>query len=630
MKSLNGLARLLEVPLDYYSVRLPMTVEYGEAVSLRLLFSAFVMGIIDGYSRVQFGDTPGSAVLPRYQRTWVHYLAFLAPQHAERVLHCVEPGPLHDGLARALLPTLDAIHRFFDHGHTKSDYFPIPITSQYSWYQRRLELTMRPPPDAETQRSIEASVFLEESFVSMASLNEAAARQAKLVVVSLRPDVKSLVQRVQSLTDIVVDTGGQGSERARVSANAYRLLDESIFALRSRRKDKFPITYNFAREFPLRDPQKAKFFHVDRKSVRDLLRTFERRNGVRLWCSVRRSGKTTACFDLPSATGGSVVISQTCGASLHEGTDTLFYRRVVEAIDSSHKIPDEFVANTIQECLPIGTVASRAVLVLDEYETLFGLLKSVAPESSTRYLVVQPILNQLMSFSHGNLLVFLGQQPDAHFILMDQNQLAPYVDQEPFPLFEHVSGTSTGEYSELVKKVFAGRIDFTGAFVDALFSETAGHPFLTVNVLCGFVDWLIDEQRPQVGLRVDEEDFAKFARRKLTLESINLSQDYEFFREAAAAAMSQQSFDRSRWLYVAYWVLRLIVKTRPRSFRVRRRDFDAFTQRIPIPTGTQLPSSSEILRSTSQANFLSYDDRFVQVKIRTLGRIAASVRPNID
>lgn len=626
-KSLAGLARFLEVPLDYYSVRLSRIADYGSAVALRLLFSSAVSGIIEGYSRVSFDDAQGSSVLPRFERTWVHYVAFLTPQHAERILSCIDPGPLRDGLEISLLPALDAVHQFFDSAHRGENYFPIPTTAQYSWYQRRLEITMRPPPDSEAQRSVEAIAFLEPGFVSMAGLNEALARQARLIVADLRPDTKSLVEESRGLSEITVDAA-EGT-RTRTAMDAYRVLDNAIYALRSRRKEKFPITYNFAREFPLRDPQKAKFFHVDRKSVRDLLRTFERRNGVRLWCSVRRSGKTTACFDLPSATGGSIVVSQTCGASLEEGADTHFYRRIIDAVDAGRKVRDEFVSDTVAECLPIGTDATRIVLVLDEYETLFGLLRSVDSDSSARYMVVQPILNQLMTFSHDNLLVFLGQQPDAHFILMDQNQLAPYVDQEPFPLFEHVEGTATGEYSELVGKVFSGRIDFNAAFMDALFLETGGHPFLTVNVLWEFVDWLIEEERPQVGLRVDDGDFKEFSRRRLSLGSISLSSDYEFFREAATAAMSEQSFLRSRWLYVAYWIVRLIATDYPRAFRLPRREFEVLTKKIPVPEGCDLPNSAEILRSTSQANFLSFDDRFVWVKIRVLGRIAASVRPEI-
>lgn len=626
-KSVNGLARFLEVPLDYYSTRLSRTSDYQTAVALRLLFSSVVCGIISGYSQLKFENSTGRSMLPRYQRTWVHYLAFLAPQHLEKVINCVQTGPFRDGITSSLLPVLDAIHRFFDQAHQGEDYLPIPITGQYYWYQRRLEITMRPPPDSEVQRSIEASIFLEDGFVSMAGLNEALARQARLVVADLRPDMKTLIAENQSLAEVVVDAEGV---RPRVAMAAYQILDDAIYSLRSRRRDKFPITYNIARDFPLRDPQKAKFFHVDRKSVRDLLRTFERRNGVRLWCSVRRSGKTTACFDLPSATGGSVVVSQTCGASLEEGADTLFYQRVVDAIDASRKVPDSFVQDVIDECVPIGVEATRFVLVLDEYETLFGLLRSVDPETSVRYLVVQPILNQLMAFSHENLLVFLGQQPDAHFILMDQNQLAPYVDQEPFPLFEHVPETTSGEYSELVRKVFLGRIDFTGGFVDALFTETGGHPFLTVNVLCEFVDWLIESQRPQVGLRVDDQDFSSFSRRRLSLDSISLTADYEFFREAATAAMSHQSFLRSKWLYVAYWILRLIAMRHPKGFRIRRAEFDLLTREIPVPGETPLPSPAEILRTTSQANFLSYDSRYVWVKIRILGRIAASVRPPVS
>ena len=233
-----------------------------------------------------------------------------------------------------------------------------------------------------------------------------------------------------------------------------------------------------------------------------------------------------------------------------------------------------------------------------------------------------------MTFSYDNLLVLLGQQPDAHFILMDQNQLAPYVQQDAFPLFEHAPRTTVGEFPELVRKILTDRIECAASFLDALFAETAGHPYLTANVLAEFVEWQIEEKRPR-GLHVRDADFREFAHRKLNADRILLSPDYQFFRHAAAEAMSAQGYRDNRWLFTAYWVLRELSNNGIGGFRVERSGFPDLMRRIPVPQGEREPDCNEILRSASQANFLSYDDEWVQVRIPTLGRIAAAVRPKV-
>ena len=228
---------------------------------------------------------------------------------------------------------------------------------------------------------------------------------------------------------------GEATRKSRSSTaeRAFTVLDNALYPLRSKLEAKSPITYNFAREFPLLHPDKMSFFHVPRTSVRDLLRTFERRNGVRLWCSVRRSGKTTACFDMETTTGDSVIVGQTCGVPPTADAAT-FYHRVRGAVESGRMVPNSFVENIVTACAPVDIDGRRTVLIIDEYETLFGLLKNAVKDNAgLRYNVVQPILDQLVTFAHDNLLVFLGQQPDAYFILMDQNQLAPYVTQDSFP-----------------------------------------------------------------------------------------------------------------------------------------------------------------------------------------------------
>ena len=62
-------------------------------------------------------------------------------------------------------------------------------------------------------------------------------------------------------------------------------------------------------------------------------------------------------------------------------------------------------------------------------------------------------------------------------------------------------------------------------------------------------------------------------------------------------------------------------------FGVSRSDYQEAASHIPIPKGGHPSDCSELLRTASQANFLSHDDHNVNVRIRALGRIAAAVRP---
>ena len=621
-RAANGLARFLALPLEFYAARASAAADPRSADALRLLLSAAVTGILTGWSSTSFAKETGGELLPRFRRSWMHCSAFLLPRHAERIIAGIETGALSDGLGTSVLPALDALQKFFD--DPGQDYSPLPVTGQYSWHRRRLDINVRPPGNA--QRLIEVSVFLEEGFVSITDLEDAFARQATLVIAPMRPDVQTIVNARAALRDIVVPVE---PDRSRTAKNAFRVWHQAIDKLRSRLQRNAPITYNFAEEFPLEKPDKAPFFHVSRTSVRDLLRTFERRNGVRLWCSVRRSGKTTACLDLGSTSGDPAVVPQTCGQSDREEAQR-FHKNVRQALAAGQMLSETFVKDVVADCATVDVENRRVVFVLDEYETLFDHLDAAAEGSRlTRYNVVQPILNQLASFSHENLLVFLGQKPGAHFILMDQNQLAPYVTQEPFPLFEHTSGKTRGEFPELVDKILGGRVECTADFLDALFAETAGHPFLTANVLVEFVDWLIDTKRPQSALRVDGSDFERFAAGRLQVDQILSSRAYRFFRKAAAEAMSERGFRSNSWLFAAYWIIRRLSSDRADRFAAPLAGLDELTRKIPVPAGERLPDPDELLSSASLANFLERDRDAVAVKIRTLGRIAAAVRPGL-
>ena len=621
-KSIRGLSRFLGLPLDYYSARWSSASGRESGIALREVVSATFSAILHGYEQATFGTTRGDEVLEQTPRSWLHFLAFMTPQHAERILARLPTGPRNRAVTASVLPLLEALQVFFE--RRTDDYIPTPVASHYYSHHNRLDVSLRPPPDARLQRAIEVRLFLATKTVPFGRLTAEIRDQVALVIAPLGPSERKAMQQRPDLQEIVVP---RRPARAPVAEGAFAALERAILSLRQDPIRASPLTYNFAKEFPLHNPGRVANCHVPRTSVRDLLRTFERRNGVRLWCSVRRSGKTTACFDLESTTGEALIISQTCGSSEVQD-DKRFYSRVAEAIGSSGLLPESFLRDVIAECVPVDLEDKRVVLVIDEYETLFGYLQSEAERMPhVRYTVVQPILNQLREFASDNLLVFLGQQPSAYFILMDQNQLAPYVEQDPFPLFEHPLGTTTGEFAELVNQVLRGHIDCKVEFLDSLYEETAGHPYLTVNVLVEFVQWLIDSKRSQRSLRVSGRDFRDFTEKRLSAERIRLSSTYEFFRNTAAAALSQRGYTSNPWLFTSYWTIRLLAEAGQEELRIGREDFEGLMQRIPVPSGVGIPDAAEVLRTSTLANFLAYDERWVAVKVRTLGRIVAATQP---
>lgn len=621
-KSIAGLVRFLDLPLDHYSVRATNTYDQNAILALRSLFSAAAMGIMEGYAAVGFADERGHALLPRFSRRWGHNLAFLTPEAASELVELVEPGPLTGGIERSVIPLLTAIDQLIR--KEREDYFPLPLLGRFSWDDRLLEIGVRAPRSASARRVIEARAYLEGDRAFSSALTEAGARNVALVVAPLRPHVREFVRERGTLAAMVADT--HDLEADATVERAVEVLARTIHSLRSRRTGP-AIAHNIAREFPLKTPSMMPFYRVERTSVRDLLSAFDRTNGVRLWCSVRRSGKTTACFGLDFTAADSVIVSQTCGTGPSSNA-RLFFDRVSDAVASSSRLAGNFVEASVGDCAPVAPDGRRQVLIIDEYETLFGFLRAAAERDAyVRYTVVQPLLNQFVEFARDNLLVLLGQQPDAHFILMDQNQLAPYVRQDPFPLFEHVSGSRAGEFGQLVAKVFAERIGCDPGFLGALHDETAGHPFLTVNVLCSLVDWLIEQKRPYRGLSLTQGDFDEFRSAGLQRRQLAISRDYGFFRHAAADAMGRRGYDVNPWLFTVYWVLREISGNATEDFSIGRRDLGDLMQRIPAPG--PLPDENDMLRTASQANFLRYDEDRVGVRVRTLGRLAAAVRPGL-
>jgi hypothetical protein len=615
-KSLAGLQRFLDLPLEFYSARLGEAHRDGIAVPLRRLCSAMVFGILNGYTQVKF-DMFGSQALPRFPRSWAHVMPFLTSTDLSDLVATLEAGDFADGVQDSVLPLVKAIDVFLDNQPTLA---PLPALSQYVEETRRIDVSLQVPPTLNSSRLVEIQCYMQQQFVHLHLIEDAAGRAVTAVVAPLRSDLRGLLASTDRFADLVVPTDDSASGRLR------EVLHEVVYENSSTSPDR-PITFNFAAVFPLENPFLVKFKHVYRLSVRRLMSSYERRNGVRLWCSVRRSGKTTACAsDLDATSGNTIVIPQSCSSTGVITGGDVFYKEVQQALESGQRLPEDFVHTAVAKCAPDRrTSDSRVVFILDEYEILFGDMRtSLAAREQLRYTVVQPLLDQLVAFTRDNLLIFMGQQPNAHFILMDHNQLSPVVEQDSFPLFTHDPlSRSTGEFYQLLQMVLSSHVELDDEFVTRIYNETGGHPFLTVKLLMSFMDWLIETRCPISFLApVKAEYFDDFASSNLNGISILHNSNYDFFKGIAASHLGSSGRIKESWLHSVYSALRGIALCSPNSLSLTMDDY--ITVLAPDCAGM---SPHELLATATRANFLIVQNGQVRPRIPLLARIAAAVTP---
>lgn len=612
IKARGGLQRFLDIPIEYYSAALARGPIASEAVALRKLVSGELAGVILGFAQCQFGPQTGGEVLLDKVDQWVHVLAFLTGPDMSAIKSTVGASSGDMTLSDCAV-FADGVDRFVS---ASRSFAPLPSLAEYRPHTQVLEVTFGVGGTSSLE-PVFTVVALGDGSLTQHLLEEALGKGAKAVVGTTSEFARALLAGDTRYDGVVVD-----SSRPQPADALVNVLRLAAFRAEGGTKATQPLRYNFSRDFPIGNPFLTRYYRVDRPSVRDLLRTVERRNGVRLWCSVRRSGKTTAGLDLASASSDVDVITQTCDDTGQIPEEQVLYNRVVSALEDGRHIRSSFLSDTLIDC---GSPDSRGegrkrVLVLDEYETLFGTLASEAQaDQRLRYSVVQPLLNQFVSFSRDNLVVFLGQQPTAHHILMDQNQLSPYVLQDHFPLFR--ASTARDEFAELVSKILTSRVMADEGFVQSVFAETAGHPFITVNLLVELVDWLIALKRPVGKLNMTRADFEEFGAARLTKSALRESATYQFFRDGVIGeALGGTGKEHTPWLHTVYGMLRTICLESPSSFSMSRSEFaELFRQSGYDKLGV---TPDYILTTARSANFLEYDGEQVAPKIRLLGRLA--------
>jgi hypothetical protein len=631
LKQLNGLERFIALPIACYLASSGGTADFHEARALRAVCSAMLAGILQGYSETEFGSQMGWQILPRdsVSRRWAHCLPFLCQDHLRLVIDRLESGEFVSGILSNVVPLIEAIEQLLQ----DPNLFVLPAIGEYmrDRRSRRLDTMFAVPHSAEGRQQIDVHCYLNHVEIDRYQLEESARRGATLIVAPLRADLQEWVETHDLLRRVVINSmPTSGGSSAAISADAYGRLAEEV-ASRRQVDAGAVLTYNYARDFPLEKPSWKKFFFIQRPSVRNLLHSFERHTGVRLWCSVRRSGKTTAGFELGSTTGNAVVVSQTCDSTGERPDDDVFYRRFTDALDSGKRLSSTFFADSVAACLadPLRP-DDKIVFILDEYETLFGQLRLAVEENAAqRYRVVQPLLNQMVSFSRENLLVLIGMQPDAHFVIMDQNQLSPCIEQDHFPLFAHSPEAMTSEFRNLLRRALTDRVELEPAFADIVHTETGGHPYLTVNLLVELFDWLISCRRPVAGLRLTDDDFRRFAAERLTFSAISQSNSYNVMRQFVRGALAERNRRQQPWLYAVTAMLQQLAQESPNSLAIPRTQAGDMVRRLGLEN-SGIDDPDYLLRTAVQANFFHFEGDAIRPQIPLLARIAHSITAPIS
>jgi hypothetical protein len=206
---------------------------------------------------------------------------------------------------------------------------------------------------------------------------------------------------------------------------------------------------------------------------------------------------------------------------------------------------------------------------------------------------------------------------------MDQNQLAPYVRQDSFPLFAHGEGSLISEFRALLQKIMTERVKFDAPFADAIYRETSGHPYLTVNLLTHFFEWLIEQKRPANQLNLNSGDFDRFTASCLTASLMATRPEYGQFLKYASEATGEDGRIGTPWLHSIYVLLKNIATFNPTEFWCSRDRFNSMVSDLRKSSGISC-APEELLRTGTLSNFFMLRDEYVMPKIRLLARIAAA------
>src|SRR6266481_4883661 len=421
-KSTGGLQGFLAVVGKAYS-ELALRVETtAHATALRQVSSAMLLGILSGYGETMLGHAGGWTYLSRFPRSWLGSFGLLTSNHAEQIhgaLKGLDRG-LHNGFVATLIPVLSGIDHLMS--LASPDAPCLPLLSEYLHRPPRLDLSLRLPHWAERKRFLDIQCYLGGVPIDLRLVKDALELDIDLLAAPLGEEADRWLREQHPPRNAVLDTTPvapqPGEHHAWVTERVRSILRDAFFDRSAEGRRRTHSLRNYAKDFPLENPVRKRIYRSEERRVGKLLEMFEREVGVRLWCSIRRSGKTTACRELAAMSGTAIVVNQTMMQEVLEPDLNNFQHRVIAALDQHEQISPDFFFSTVRDsAVALGhlpTDSTKYIFVLDEYELLFGRLRAaVARDEYLEYSVGHPLLNQMASFSQDHLLVLLGQKPDA-------------------------------------------------------------------------------------------------------------------------------------------------------------------------------------------------------------------------
>ncbi|QPF76184.1 hypothetical protein G8A07_26830 [Roseateles sp. DAIF2] len=620
-KALGGLRSFLVLPVELYADQSARLSAPQDCRVLRRATSRLLSAILLGFTEATLGSSSSIDMLRRTVKSWAHVLPLLEGQD----LKAVDQRLGLDSLSPILGEPLHRLTRALDEASQMSSVDPIVVLfTSMNLDDRVLDVTLRPPADSSDTKPLEVAVIGGDGIAARSQI-EQRAKHGYIACLTNKParDYWGGKFVPGTISELVVPFA-EADSGFLLTRLRQRFHETKVVIPRGA-----PLRTNVAERFPLENPTLLTFFRVQRQSIRALEATISNRTGVLLWCSVRRSGKTTGVSELANAIQEKSAVFQRCEMTGLDMGSRVLFEAVRDALSELTPLPKDFVRKLVAQAAPMGVAPSQgSILILDEYDRLFGLLRAAGRRNEdARHLVVQPLLDQFVEFATENLLIFLGQQPNAHFIFMDQNQLSAYVQQESYPLFSHSKDATQGEFWGLLEKVFSNTLKYDASFANVAFEETGGHPFLTVNLLRELVDWLISKSVVPSDVMLTKAVFDEFMSERLDPKSIALSKHFEYFRSAAAEALSEDGAQETPWVHTAYHLLTLLgTSGSGGKLAADRADIEASLTTTLERTGLSSFTCESFIASAARSNFVEVEDDQVAAKIPILARIASATR----
>ena len=221
----------------------------------------------------------------------------------------------------------------------------------------------------------------------------------------------------------------------------------------------------------------------------------------------------------------------------------------------------------------------------------------------------------------------MGQRPDAYLILPAQNQLSPLVKQYNVPLFEHIEGATGTEFTQFLRRVLTDRLPFDAGFSDAVFGETSGHPYLTVNLMVDFCDWMITNNYRINGTPLESSQFVNFVKARLTSAALKRSPYYKFFRDMLSQYASERGRIDEPWLSAITRVLQEIARKHPKAFACAINSFEQLAAPHIVSSGM---TAGGLETSGTMSNFLQCKGGLIMPGVRLMARLAGAAAPQIN